>query len=242
MEQSAAILTASRLGFATQKPGLAELYREWYKHQRRHLASIDGEILELGSGAGFIKEEITEARTSDVIPSMGTDYCLDAFAVGERFNGRLSNILMVNAFHHIPDSARFLEAASTALRPYGRLIMIEPWLNSWSTFCYRLVGHEPLNPEQAGWSFPSTDPLLDSNQAQPWIVFARDRELLRQRFPALKTIIIKPMMPVSYLLTGGHAFSTGLPVSWIRFCRSIERRWLDAEFGMFALIVIEKTT
>jgi SAM-dependent methyltransferase len=241
MKKTAASITESRLGFAKQKPDLAVLYREWYQHQRKHLALIDGEILELGSGAGFIKQEIADAKTSDVIPSMGTDYCLNALDIGEQLSNCLSNILMVNAFHHINDSERFLKAVDTALKPRGRLIMIEPWLNAWSTLCYRLVGHEPLNPDQKGWSFPSADPLLDSNQAQPWIVFSRDKKRLRQEFPSLNILLIKPMMPFSYLLTGGHGFPTGLPEGCIKVCRSIEKRWLDQNLGMFALIVVEKS-
>jgi SAM-dependent methyltransferase len=241
MKQTAASITESRLGFANQKPGLAVLYREWYRHQRKHLAHVDGIILELGSGAGFIKQEIIDAKTSDVIPSMGTDYCINALDIGEQLNNSLSNILMVNAFHHINDSEKFLSAVNAALRPGGRLIMIEPWLNAWSTFCYRLVGHEPLNPDQQGWSFPSNDPLLDSNQAQPWIVFSRDKKRLKQEFTSLNVLLIQPMMPFSYLLTGGHGFPTGLPAGCIRLCRSIEKRGLDQHLGMFALIVVEKS-
>lgn len=119
--------------------------------------------------------------------------------------------------------------------------MIEPWVNAWSTICYRMVGHEPLDPNQEGWSFSSSDPLLDSNQAQAWIVFRRDKARFNKEFPEFNIVTVQPIMPFSYLLSGGHSVSIGLSSKCIRFCRSIEKRGLDRRFGMFALIVIEKT-
>jgi SAM-dependent methyltransferase len=242
LAHSASAITESRFGFGTRKPGLAELYREWYQLQRRYLADVRGEILELGSGAGFIQEVIPEARTSELLPCKGVELFLDAFEVGDRFEGRLSNLLMANVFHHICDSTAFLKSASKALVPGGRLIMIEPWLNVWSTICYRLVGHEPLEPGQRGWSFASSDPLFDSNQAQAWIVFSRDNLQFTRAFPEFHIVSLQPLMPFSYLLSGGHSVSFGLPAKGIRLCRALERRILDRRFGMFALIVVEKVS
>jgi SAM-dependent methyltransferase len=150
MTHSASEITTSRLGFGRRKPGLAELYREWYRLQQQHLAAVNGEILELGSGAGFIQEVIPEVTTSDLVACEGVDLNLNGLEVGDRFANSLSNLLMVNVFHHICDSMAFLAAASTALKPGGRLIMIEPWLNTWSKICYQLVGHEPMDPHQEG--------------------------------------------------------------------------------------------
>ena len=241
MAHSASAITDSRFGFESRKPGLAELYREWYHLQLRYLAEVRGEILELGSGAGFIQEVIPAARTSELLPCKGVDISLNAFEVGDRFGEKLSNLLMANVFHHICDATDFLRSASKALVPGGRLIMIEPWLNVWSTFCYRLVGHEPLVPDQRGWSFASTDPLFDSNQAQAWIVFSRDKLQFKQVFPEFKIVTLRPIMPFSYLLSGGHSVAFGLPAKGIKLCRALERRSsLDRRLGMFALIVVEK--
>jgi len=241
MTQSASSITDSRLGFASRKPGVAQLYREWYQLQRRHLSGVKGVILELGSGAGFIKEIIPAVRTSELIPCKGVDLFINAFDVGEVFEAKLSNLLMVNVFHHICDSASFLKSASKALMPGGRLVMVEPWVNVWSTICYRMVGHEPLDPNQKGWSFSSSDPLLDSNQAQAWIVFRRDKSRFNKEFPEFNIVTLQPIMPFSYLLSGGHSVSIGLSSKCIRSCRSVERQGLDRRLGMFALIVIEKT-
>lgn len=240
MEHAATAITESRVGFAERKPGLAELYREWYKLQRRYLSRAQGDILELGSGAGFIKAVIPNALTSDVISSTGVDMCLDAFDIGDIYQGRLSNLLMVNVFHHISDSMVFLRSASSALCPGGRIVMIDPWLNFWSRICYKLVQHEPFDPKQTGWTFPSNDPLLDSNQAQAWIVFERDRAIFRKEFPEMQILTVQTLMPFSYLLSGGHSFPIGLSASPLRLLRKLERLSLDRHMGLFALLVIEK--
>lgn len=234
-------MTNSRLGFGSRKPGLAALYREWYLLQQQHLADIQGEILELGSGAGFIKDVMPMVHTTELIPCEGVDLSLNALDVGARFTDSLSNLLMVNVFHHICDSMAFLKSASTALKPGGRLIMVEPWLNRWSKLCYRLVGHEPLDPYQEGWSFPSTDPLFDSNQAQPWIVFQRDQQKFKDAFPEFRILTLQPLMPFAYVLSGGHSVSWGLPARGMKLCRSLERRLFDRRMGMFAFIVVEKS-
>ena len=240
MEKSASQITSERLGFCARKPSLSDIYREWYVLQQMNLSAVQGDKLELGSGAGFIKQVIPDVITSDVIACDAVDLRLDALNVGSRLRGRLSNLLMVNVFHHINDSQAFLLAASSALRPGGRLIMIEPWLNSWSSLCYRIVGHEPFNPKQEGWVFPSRDPLLDSNQAQAWIVFQRDRAYFEQVFPSLRIITIKPIMPFAYLVSGGHSTPVGISRAGLKLCRQIEAGWLDRCMGMFALVVIEQ--
>jgi SAM-dependent methyltransferase len=240
MNKTALSVTSERRGFALRNPALANIYQEWYQLQRRYLSPIEGQTLELGSGAGFIKRVIPSAITSDVVACEGIDLCLDALEIGSRYSSQLANVLMVNVFHHIFDSARFLRQASSSLLPGGRLVMIEPWVNIWSSLCYRLVGHEPLNTKQEGWTFPSQNPLFDSNQAQAWIVFERDRDRFFLDFPEFRILKLECIMPVAYLLTGGHSKPTGLPPACLAICRSLEKGWLDRHYGLFALIVIEK--
>lgn len=237
---SAEALTSRRQGFAHSSQALAALYREWYELIRQNLSSADGICLEIGSGAGFLKQVLPQLITSDVVRSAEADLVLDAKEVGTRYANAIANLILVNAFHHIDDSGAFLDSAYAALVPGGRLILIEPSHTRWSRMIYPIIGHEPYNCKQQGWTFTSLDPLMDSNQAQSWIVFERDRVAFQRRYPAFRILSWRAMMPFSYIATGGHSLRLPIPTLLIRCLRRLERRWLDPGLGIFSLIVIEK--
>lgn len=64
---NSAHLTMQRVSLLRQRPALASIYSEWYQLVRDSLSEVDGKILELGSGGGFIKDIIPTAVTSDVL-------------------------------------------------------------------------------------------------------------------------------------------------------------------------------
>ncbi len=218
---------------------LNSIYREWYGLIKGNLPVINGEILELGSGAGFFNEVLADAITSEVF------YCpfVDMIADG-RFlpfqNNSLRSIVMTDVFHHIPDVHKFLEDAQRTLKDGGRILMVEPWVSLWSQWVMDHFHSEPMDGEMKNWQFPTTGPLSGSNQALPWIVFERDREVFERDFPDLQVIEIRRFMPFRYLLSGGVSMRALAPAWSNSFLEKIEG-WLDAKrWAMFAFIVIEK--
>ena len=239
--KNAAELTRLRHGFENRKRTLTELYKEWYRSLRSNFSSSTGIDLELGSGAGFIKNIIPSCLTSDVIPAENVDLTIDAFRVGDLYPKQIANLILINVFHHIPDSFIFLKSASSSLVPGGRILIIDPSYNFWSYFIYKnIVKHEPFNLLQSSWKFESSDPLLDSNQAQSWIVFNRDHHIFEKSFPDLKIISRRSFMPLSYILSGGHISKYSIPWFLVYFVRLFERRFLDNSCGLFTLYIIEK--
>jgi SAM-dependent methyltransferase len=113
--------------------------------------------------------------------------------------------------HHIPDAYRFFAAASRCLRPGGKLLMIEPWLTSWSRFVYRQLHPEAFAPEAPDWPFASTGPLSGANTALPWMVFGRDRSKFEAEFPEFAIERIRPMLPFRYLVSGGVSMRSLMP-------------------------------
>src|SRR5258706_13023260 len=67
--------TANRRAIIKQKYFLGNYYRESYRKIKRLLspASRSGMVIELGSGAGFIKEIIPEVKTSDILKLSAID-------------------------------------------------------------------------------------------------------------------------------------------------------------------------
>ena len=239
MSNKGEIITEDRIGFEKSNKALGFLYTEWYELISRFLSEIEGINIELGCGASFIDQIIKSIKKTDVFLNSNTDFKLNAMDIGKKFENKISNLILVNVFHHLSDPELFLKSADNSLLAGGRIIMIEPSNNYWSRFVYKLIGHEPFNTRQIEWEFISKDPLLDSNQALSWIIFERDYVKFKNLFPNYSLIQKKNMMPFSYLLSGGHSFNTRIG-RLIRIARIFERLFFDKYFGMFNLICLEK--
>tara|TARA_A100001035_G_scaffold105357_1_gene82630 strand:- start:833 stop:1555 length:723 start_codon:yes stop_codon:yes gene_type:complete len=239
MSDKGEFITNDRIGFQKSNKALGLIYREWYELISKFLSKIDGINIELGCGASFIDQINKSIKKTDVFFNSNTDFKLNAMDIGKNFENKISNLILVNVFHHISDPELFLKSAEKSLLSGGRIIMIEPSNNYWSRLVYKFVGHEPFDPGQIEWKFQSNDPLLDSNQALSWIVFERDYEKFKDLFPMFSLIKKNNMMPFSYLLSGGHSFNTRIG-KLIKITRRIEKFFLDKYLGMFNLICLEK--
>jgi SAM-dependent methyltransferase len=233
--------TKARRQIVASKPFLRRIYAEWYGKLIARLPSLEGEVLELGSGAGFFRELLPEVITSEVFYCEAIQSVIDARKLPFR-DGALRAIVMTDVMHHIPDIEAFLGEAQRTLRSGGRLLMVEPWVSTWSTFIYKRFHSEPFLPEASAWSFPATGPLSGANGALPWIVFDRDMEIFRRRYPTLQLVGIERFMPFRYLLSGGISTRVSMPgwsfVAW----RALEGLLAPVQrhIAMFALIEIER--
>ena len=240
MPNKGEIITEHRIGFEKSNKALGFLYKEWYELISKLLSEEDGINIELGCGASFIDQINKSIKKTDVFLNSNTDFKLNAMDIGDNFENQISNLILINVFHHISDPELFLRSAEKSLVSGGRIIMVEPSNNIWSRLIYKLVGHENFDTEQKTWEFESNDPLLDSNQALSWIIFKRDYKKFKKLFPKFSILKKKSMMPFSYLLSGGHTHNTKVGKIFIMIIRKLERMFFDNQFGIFDLICIEK--
>jgi SAM-dependent methyltransferase len=194
------------------KPALYRLYVEYYLKFKHVIESspASGKILELGSGAGFIKEIVPEVETSDVIHYEGVDAVVDATKMPFQ-NQSVKAIFLLLVFHHIPDVAAFLNEATRCLAPGGRILIIDQhhgWISRW---ILKHAHHEPYDPEATTWTFKSKGPLTSANGALSWIVFQRDYATFKAKFPDLERVYYRPTTPLRYWLSGGLKRWTLLP-------------------------------
>lgn len=233
--------TRVRKQIVDSKAFLRKIYLEWYGKLLQALPSVDGAILELGSGAGFFREMCPGVITSEVFPCPGVQSVIDARRLPFG-NGSLRAIVMTDVMHHIPDPGRFLDEAQRTLVTGGRVLMVEPWVSAWSKFVYTRFHSEPFRPEALEWEFPSTGPLSGANGAIPWMVFQRDRKRFRDLFPRLDVIEVEPFMPFRYLLSGGVSMRALAPGWSFALCRQFENLlapWMT-HVAMFAFIALER--
>jgi len=141
--------TLLRRSIIQDKAFLRALYTEWYKRIIVALPKTK-DVLELGSGAGFLNQFLPEVITSEVFQTPCVRLIADACNLPLP-NQSLDAIVMTDVFHHIPDVSRFLLEAARCVRP-GGIIMIEPWRTPWSEWVYTHL-HLNLLPQTVAGKF-----------------------------------------------------------------------------------------
>ncbi len=233
--------TALRLQILREKRFLRKLYLEWYGDIAASLPTGEGGVLELGSGAGFLREVVPDLITSDIQRVPGVDLVADAMALPFG-DGALRAIVMTNLLHHLSDVERFLGEAARCVRLGGVVSMIEPWVTPWSRVVYSRLHHEPFDPTASTWRLDPGGPLSSANGALPWIVFERDRQRFRTATPAWEIERIRRFMPLRYLVSGGVSRRSLMP-GWTFGLWSGLESMLGSVMGsiaMFAHIVLRR--
>ena len=233
--------TALRNRIIAEKPFLKNVYKEWHMAVSQCVPPGNGPALEIGAGAGDLTSYVENLITSEIFPCPNIDIVLDGCKLP--FKDKIFRaIVLVNVLHHIPDCRMFFREASRCVQPGGALVMIEPWLSSWSRFIYSRH-HEPFDPEASTWEFPSTGPLSGTNQALPWIVFERDRAHFEKEYHFWKVETIDLGMPFLYLLSGGMTLRSLVPswtfTTWKKF--ELLLKPIMNKLAMFALIKLVRT-
>ena len=234
-------LTLLHNSILMQKGFLRKVYETFYKELISNIPEYETKTLvELGSGAGFIKQKYPHVQTSDVLDLPGLDNVFDATQMPYK-NETVDGILLINVLHHIKNVEQFFTEADRVLKENGRIVLIEPANTIWARFVYTRFHHETFDTN-AGWQVEGNRPLLDGNDALSWIIFRRDKELFMKKFPKLKIVKIYCHTPVTYLLSGGFTLKQLLPS-----CSYVIIKGLESIFGfsnnltgMFQTIVLEK--
>ena len=234
--------TLKRSRLIKEKPFLKKFYQDCYTLIADSLASnAEGPIIELGSGGGFIKEQIAQCITSEILEVPGVDIIMN----GQQLpiaDSSLAGIVMFDVFHHVPRVILFLQEATRCIKPGGRVVMFEPWNTPWSRFIYRKLHHEHFDPDCQNWEFAGSGPLTGANSALPWMVFKRDRKRFETLFPEWEIERIQMQAPFRYLLSGGVAYRSPVPGGLYSLCKQIERilqPWLKY-WAMFAVVVLKR--
>ena len=222
------------------KPALERWYRECYAKYEACVARCParGDVLELGSGAGFLQEVMPDVITSDVLPYAGVDRVVDASRLPFA-DASLRAILMLNVFHHLPDLEAFFREAQRCLVPGGRVFLVDQYLGWISTPILRHLHHEPCDPSAERWAFDTSGPLSGANGALAWIVFERDRARFEKLFPALRIAAYTPHTPLRYFLAGGLKRWSLLPGVGFPLASALDRALASASPRWCSFVDVE---
>jgi SAM-dependent methyltransferase len=201
------------------RPELRSVYQDWFNQLLR---CVDGlhPIVEIGSGPGFFKEYFPRLISTDVVPSVYIDVLSDACSLPFR-PGTVGAFVMVDVLHHLARPLEFVAEVARALRPGGRLAMIEPWITGPSYLLYRYFHHEDCSLK-VDLRRPFNDlgkKAFNGNAAIPF-------KLLKQSkagVPPLRLIQADPFLGLPYLATLGFRSARPVPQTLIRIAEACER-------------------
>jgi len=229
--------SAAHAQIIQKKRFLKQLYTDFY--HRFKAEGLQGKIVELGSGGGFIKQIIPQAITSDLVKLPTADRQFSALQMPFAKNS-VGTLLMLNVFHHLGDPLKFLQEASRVLQPGGKIMMIEPANTWWSRRMFKNWHHENFNP-QTGWQ-QQPNRLAAANDALAWIILSRDRQKFVKLLPQLKITKMELHTPLLFLLSGGLSYRQFVPNFTYRLFKWVEYllQPLNNLLAIFMTIIIEK--
>jgi SAM-dependent methyltransferase len=227
-----------------KKPVLQKIYQqEFFDRLTRY--RVPGRTLEVGGGPGYYKEYQPEVISSDIQKTPWLDLVVDCQRIPFT-DGSFANIVGLDVFHHISDPLSFLHEAARVLCPGGRLILVEPWITPFAYVVYRYLHQEAcfLDWHPGEILGDEKDPF-DANSAQPYLVFERYWEQIRETIPALSLVLIERFSLFAYLLSFGFKPVNLLPKGLYPIVSTVERAtkplW-EHIAALRALIVVERRT
>ena len=185
---------------------LKNFYEDCYRIFKGEIENSDQlKILEIGSGAGFIKKFIPHTITSEIIELEGVDLTINAEHL-PFLDKSLDVIILLNVIHHVPNSEKFLSECNRVLKHDGQILLIEP-ANTWfSRIIYKNFHHEDFDEYGSWYIKKNGGRLSNANQAIPYIIFERDLKIFNEKFPDLSLIKKYKFKPIHYVLSGGFSY------------------------------------
>jgi len=200
------------------KPVLARVYAPWFA-ALLDAAPRGARVLEVGAGPGWLAEAARERRpdlrwvASDLHPAPWNTLAADAGRL-PLATATVDAVVGLDVLHHLAAPADFIRESARALRPGGRLALVEPWITPFSWVVYRFfhqedcrLGVDPWHP----FSGAAKD-SFDGDAAVPWRM-ARDTTAERWNELGFRPPRVVRLNAFAYLLSLGFRPASLLPTA-----------------------------
>lgn len=228
-----------------KKPLLHRIYRSMHEEIAREIVTgINGQVVELGSGIGNIKEVIPECLRTDLFPNPWLDQTENAYALSFA-DGSVANLILFDVFHHLRYPGTALQEFHRVLAPGGRVLIYEPSMSLLGRIVFGLFHHEPIAlRDDILWKAPDdwspTDIDYYAAQGNASRIFRRSH--IGTQFEGLEVTAVRSYSQFSYVASGGYSRRQLYPSNMYPFMRTVDRV-LDTLPGIFAtrmLVVLQK--
>ena len=210
-----------------RKPSLRAIYQTWYSRIIGALSDCRP-VVEIGAGCGNFKDSFPEVIATDAIDAgPWIDRVIDARALPFEA-GEVGNFVMVDVLHHLPRPLNFLRAASSALQPGGRIVLLEPAATPWARFVLGVFHHEPVDRSQNlfvedATPEPPNEGFTFANQAIASLLFVDEPMETMRRVTGLKLLNVEYSDFLVYPATGGFSYLNLMPSRAVRLLQKWER-------------------
>lgn len=230
--------------------GLRTVYGSIFEMIRSRM--VPGPSLELGSGIGNLKERIPDIITSDLVKTPYVDRACSAYDIpppqAEGSGDHWANIIAMDVLHHLCRPMDFFASAAAALRPGGRIVLMEPAATPFGRLFYTLFHPEPIAPARIRTPFvlpPDTEDGEFANMGMAVALFHRERGACEGKLRELGLDVLEIQYRdfLAYPLTGGYSGHQLAPVPILKCLLWTERKlpqWLLSLLGLRMLVVLQK--
>lgn len=227
-----------------RKPLLRIVYTDLYQQMKEQLSHVSGKAVELGSGMGSIRETLPDCILTDLFPYPWIDQVENAYQLSFE-NKSISNLLMVDVFHHFRYPGNALQEFQRVLISGGHVIMMEPALSLLGYIVYGLLHIEPIGKaKDITWFAPDNKKVDDMDyyaaQGNATRIFVQ--KYFSEKLSEWKIVKVERITALAYAASGGYSGPQLYPTFAYRFIKWIEKllQFFPALFATRLLVVLEK--
>lgn len=227
-----------------RKPLLQKVYTDLYRIMESCRSQAPGVTVELGSGMGSISEVMPDCLRTDLFRFPWLDLVENAYCLSFK-DASISNLLMVDVFHHLRYPGTALNEFLRVLAPGGRLIMMEPGLSALGQIVYGLLHVEPIgHARHISWFAPQTWNRTDMDyyaaQGNATRIFVQNN--YANELSSWHIVKTKRIAALAYAASGGYSGPQLYPADAYPFIKSFEKilQHFPMLFATRLLVVLEK--
>ncbi len=227
-----------------RKPILQTVYTDLYRTMQGYLSHAPGTNLELGSGMGTIHDVMPDCLRTDLFHYPWLDAVENAYSLSFE-DGSISNLMMVDVFHHLRYPGNALKEFLRVLTPGGRLILMEPGLGLMGRIIYEWMHVEPVgNAKDVTWFAPEgwSPNEMDYYAAQGNATWIFTRNTFAGQLTDWNLITVKQYAALAYAASGGYSGPQLYPTAAYPLIKSFEKvlQLFPAIFTTRLMVVLEK--
>jgi SAM-dependent methyltransferase len=209
-----------------KKKLLQKVYYGFYKLIKSNADfSVKGNVVELGSGIGKIKDVIPECITTDIFDNPWVDRVENAYKLNFE-NKTVSNLILFDVFHHLEFPGNAFDEFRRVLNDNGRIIIFDPCMSALGLVSYGLLHHEPISiTKEINIYAKDNKEVKESGyyaaQGNAYRIFQKQKKY-KTLLNGLDIIKYRKYSAISYLLSGGYSKPQLYPTSMHGFMKIID--------------------